>query len=89
MPKKSSKPKITPEVVAHTAKLARLELSSSQRATLPDELAKIFDYISQLSKIDTKGVEPTVHPTGVTNAFADDAATPSGVGHDFFIAPRP
>ncbi|MDO8435718.1 MAG: Asp-tRNA(Asn)/Glu-tRNA(Gln) amidotransferase subunit GatC [bacterium] len=89
MIKKSTKPHITPEVVENTARLARLELSDERRKTLPAELAKIFDYISQLSEIDTKGVEPTAHPTGETNAFADDVAKPCGMEHDFFTSPKP
>ena len=89
MSKRPSKPNITPEIVAHTARLARLELSDERRETLPDELAKIFGYIAQLSEIDTTGVEPTAHPTGATNAFADDAAKPCGMEHDFFTSPRP
>ncbi len=44
--------------VARIAHLARIELSEAQLEALTGELAKILDWIDQLSEVDTENVEP-------------------------------
>jgi len=63
---------LTPDDVRHIAKLARLRLSEEEVTKYTTELTKILQYIDMLSKIDTKGVEPTAQVTGLENSFRDD-----------------
>jgi aspartyl-tRNA(Asn)/glutamyl-tRNA(Gln) amidotransferase subunit C len=58
--------------VRWVAHLARLELSEHELAAMTRELAAILEYIDQLQKIDTTGVEPLAHPLPIHNVFRDD-----------------
>jgi aspartyl-tRNA(Asn)/glutamyl-tRNA(Gln) amidotransferase subunit C len=53
--------RITAEEVRATAELARLDLSDEELSRLERELSAILDYMSDLSKLDTEGVEPMTH----------------------------
>jgi len=44
--------------VEHVAKLARIRVDGARTEALADELSKILDWVEQLSKVDTDGVEP-------------------------------
>lgn len=63
--------------VADVAHLARLELSADEQATMMRQLGGIIDYVSQLQKVDTEGVEPLAHALTVHNVFREDEPTPS------------
>ena len=65
---------ITPSIVEHVARLARLELSDDERARLVAELGAILDHLAKLNELSTDGVEPTSHVIPMTNVFRDDAA---------------
>jgi aspartyl-tRNA(Asn)/glutamyl-tRNA(Gln) amidotransferase subunit C len=41
------------------------------------QLAAILEYVSQLQRVDTDGVEPLAHPISVSNVFRDDEPSPS------------
>ena len=61
--------------VDNVAKLANLPLSDADKKKYSEQLAQILDYVDQLQKVDTKGVEPTYNVTGQTNVFrADEVA---------------
>jgi aspartyl-tRNA(Asn)/glutamyl-tRNA(Gln) amidotransferase subunit C len=66
-------PALTPDQVRHIAKLARLELSEEEVASLATELTNILGYVDMLGEVDTKGVEPTAQVTGLHNALREDA----------------
>ncbi len=66
-----------PAVAAHVARLARLELSEAERATLTAQLGAVLDYVEQLRAVDTTGVEPLAHPLPVHNVFRADEPAPS------------
>jgi aspartyl-tRNA(Asn)/glutamyl-tRNA(Gln) amidotransferase subunit C len=68
---------LTPEEVRWVAHLARLELSDAELATLTPQLGAIVEYVAQLAKIDTEGVEPLAHALEVHNVFRDDELAPS------------
>jgi aspartyl-tRNA(Asn)/glutamyl-tRNA(Gln) amidotransferase subunit C len=63
---------LTHEQVRHIAKLARLRLTDEEVERFTTELTSIFKTIDILTKVDTKGVEPTAQVTGLTNAFRED-----------------
>ena len=69
--------KIDERQVRHVAHLARLELTDEQVDRLSTELSAILDYMDQLNRLDTEGVEPTAHPLPIRNVFRDDEVEPS------------
>lgn len=52
---------ITPDVVRHIARLARLRFDEAESAELQRELAGMLAHFGQISAVPTEGVEPTAH----------------------------
>ena len=69
--------KLTLEQVEKAAKLANLPLSSEEEEKYSQQLSKILDYMEQLNKVDTEGVEPTSQVTGLVNVMRSDETAPS------------
>jgi aspartyl-tRNA(Asn)/glutamyl-tRNA(Gln) amidotransferase subunit C len=63
--------------VGKVARLARLELSAADLARMQRELSAILDYVDQLRKLNTDGIEPLAHPLPVHNVFRPDEPVPS------------
>lgn len=63
---------LTREEVLHTAKLARLELTQEEVEKFRTQLSEILEYVGQLSKVDTKGIEPISQITGLQNVVRED-----------------
>ena len=94
--------RITPEIVAHTAYLARLDLSElapAEVTALTEQLDAILSYAAQLDALDTADVPPTTHAVPLEMPMrADDPL--EGPGRDrilhnapqtadgFFVVPR-
>ena len=55
--------------VRHVAHLARLKISQDEVALYADQLSSILDYFTQLSAVNTEGIDPTAHPHGATNVL--------------------
>jgi aspartyl-tRNA(Asn)/glutamyl-tRNA(Gln) amidotransferase subunit C len=68
---------LTADQVWWVAHLARLELSEAELQTMTPQLSAIVDYVNQLAKVDTEGVEPMAHPLEVHNVFREDEPAPS------------
>jgi aspartyl-tRNA(Asn)/glutamyl-tRNA(Gln) amidotransferase subunit C len=68
---------LTVDEVRWVAHLARLELSSSELATMAGQLTDIIDYFKQLQQVDTTDVEPLAHPLPIQNVFRMDEPAPS------------
>jgi aspartyl-tRNA(Asn)/glutamyl-tRNA(Gln) amidotransferase subunit C len=70
---------LTPEDVNRIAMLARLELSSAERAAMLGQLNGFFGIVEQMSAVDTSGVEPLYTPLSAVQSVAlrlrDDAVT--------------
>lgn len=49
---------IDSKTIAHISKLARIALTDEEKEAYAGELSSIFDWIEQLSEVDTTGVEP-------------------------------
>jgi len=62
--------------VSHIAKLANLPLSKKEKEKFEKQLEETLSYINQLSKIDTKDVEPTSQVTGLENITREDEIIP-------------
>jgi aspartyl-tRNA(Asn)/glutamyl-tRNA(Gln) amidotransferase subunit C len=63
--------------VKHVAKLAKLELSEEDVKLFLTQLTSILQFVDQLAKVDTNGIEPTSQITGLENVFRDDMVEPS------------
>ena len=58
--------------VSHIAKLARIELDDAMRERMRRDLSSILEYVDQLSRVQTAGVEPLFQVTGLENAVRPD-----------------
>ncbi|PIP53066.1 Asp-tRNA(Asn)/Glu-tRNA(Gln) amidotransferase GatCAB subunit C [Candidatus Beckwithbacteria bacterium CG23_combo_of_CG06-09_8_20_14_all_34_8] len=65
-----SNSKLTADDISHIAKLANLQIKDSEVETFSSQLSSILDYVNDLQKVDTKGVEETSVVTGLKNVFA-------------------
>ncbi len=68
---------IDDSVVAHVARLSRLELSDEERARFRDQLGSILEYFKQLDALDLTDVPATAHALSVTNVLREDTPGPS------------
>jgi aspartyl-tRNA(Asn)/glutamyl-tRNA(Gln) amidotransferase subunit C len=63
---------LSKDQVKHVAKLANLPLTEDEEEKFSTQLSAILGYIEQLSKVDTKGVEPTYNTSGNINTTRED-----------------
>lgn len=62
--------------IEYIAGLARLSLTKEEKKRYAEQLSAVFDYISQLSEVDTDGVEETCQVTGLTDVTRLDEVVP-------------
>jgi aspartyl-tRNA(Asn)/glutamyl-tRNA(Gln) amidotransferase subunit C len=63
---------LSTEQVRWIAHLARLQLADDEVEAMVRDLGAILEYVNQLAKVDTEGVEPLAHPLDVHNVFRAD-----------------
>jgi aspartyl-tRNA(Asn)/glutamyl-tRNA(Gln) amidotransferase subunit C len=63
--------------VERIARLARLELTESEKALLTPQLSSFLAYAEQVQQVATAGVPPTSHPLGTAGQWRDDEVRPS------------
>lgn len=80
--------KIDEAQVRQVARLARLELSEEETAQFSEQLSAIVEFIEQLNKLDTSGVEPLAHCLPLHNVFRADEIRPS-LPNDVALANAP
>jgi len=68
--------RLSHEEIEHIASLSRLELSDAERERAQNELSDIIGYFEALSKLDTHGVEPTMHALPLQNVLRADVIEP-------------
>ena len=64
--------KLTKEEVNHIAKLANLPLTEEETEMFIEQLSEVLDYVGELDKVDTNNIEPTAHPTGISDVTRED-----------------
>ncbi|HEX8949481.1 MAG TPA: Asp-tRNA(Asn)/Glu-tRNA(Gln) amidotransferase subunit GatC [Dissulfurispiraceae bacterium] len=69
--------KITKDEVKHIARLSRLSLSESEIETFSGQLSTIIEYVEQLNRLDTAGIEPTSHIIPLRNVMRGDVPAAS------------
>ncbi len=57
--------KITDEKMNHIARLARLNLTESERKSLGGDLSEIVEYVEKLNELDVSDVPPFAHSSGL------------------------
>lgn len=72
--------KITPEVVAKVARLARLDLTTEELARTTTQLADMLEHFRDIDKLDLANVIPMTQPHPLKNIFRDDVVVP-GLNH--------
>ena len=65
------------EEVEHIAELARLALSTEEKARFREQLSDILDYATRLQAIDTNDIPPTASVLPVDTVLRDDVSRPS------------
>lgn len=58
--------------IDRVAELARIALTSEEKAKFSSQLETILGYIDKLNELDTSDVEPTAHPHSVENVWRED-----------------
>ena len=80
---------IDTQTVRHIGGLARLALSDAEVERYAAQLSAILDYMDELNRVDTTGVEPTTHPTPQADVLREDVPTePLGAARVLANAPR-
>ena len=64
--------KLSKKEVEHIALLARLGLAEAEKAKFTEQLSSILNYVEQLKKVNTSGIEPTAQVTGLENVMRAD-----------------
>lgn len=64
--------KLSTEDVLKLAHLSRLKLTDEEIEKFRSELSEILEYVEQLDKVDTAGLEPTYQITGLKNVTRPD-----------------
>jgi aspartyl-tRNA(Asn)/glutamyl-tRNA(Gln) amidotransferase subunit C len=67
---------LTASDIASIAKLARLSLNETEIPVYQQSLSSILDFVGELNRADTQGVEPMAHPlTGLSQRLRPDVVT--------------
>lgn len=67
--------KITKEIIAKTAHLARLKFEKEAEDQIMNDLQNMVNWVDQLSEVDTEGVEPLTGMSFEKDAFREDNIT--------------
>lgn len=64
--------KLTSDQIKKVAKLANLPIAPEEEEKYAEQLSAILDYIEQLNKVDTEGIDPIYNVSGNTNITRKD-----------------
>ncbi len=64
--------KIDTALISRLEKLARLQLSPTEREKMTGDLQRILDMVDKLKELDTRDVEPLVYLNGEQNIARED-----------------
>lgn len=63
---------IDKQTIARIAKLGRLQISDQEATEYGEQLSKVLVQFEQISKVDTKGIEPLVTPSDMPAFWRED-----------------
>ena len=81
-------PRLSPEVVAHVAQLARLDLTEDELALYTGQLAAVLEHAADVEALELDDVPPTHHALPVVNVLRADEPRP-GLDRDEVLAMAP
>ncbi len=70
---------LTKEEVIKISLLCRIELTPAEVEKFQGELSQVLEYASELSQVNTDGVEEISQVTGLQNVFRRDVAVQSEI----------
>ena len=76
------------EEVRHIAALARVRFTDDELETMRRQLSDILVQFDVLERVDTGGVEPTGHASGITSVMRPDEPSP-GIAVEDALANAP
>lgn len=80
---------LTLEEVEKIARLARLELTETQKGLYREQLSAILDYAEMLDELDLDDIPPTAHAVAQYNVMRPDVIEPSlPIDEVLFNAPQ-
>ncbi len=74
------------EDILHLADLSEMSLSEDNIVSLEKDLRKIINYISQISELDTKNIEPTYQVFEMENVWREDKILPQNASREELLA---
>src|ERR1700729_1593484 len=80
--------RISPEEVAHVARLARLALTPEELERFTVQLGAVLEHAQDVEALDTAGAPPPPHRLPLANVWRDDTVTPS-LDRDEVLAQAP
>jgi aspartyl-tRNA(Asn)/glutamyl-tRNA(Gln) amidotransferase subunit C len=80
--------RISTEVVAKVARLARLSLDAEELERATAQLSDVLEHFADIDALDLDGVEPMTHPTPIANVMRDDVEL-EGLDRDEVLAAAP
>ena len=80
--------RISPDDVAHVARLARLELTAAELERYTEQLASMLEHFRDIDALDLAGVEPMTQPLPLVNVFREDVVGPT-LDRDEVLAAAP
>ena len=81
-------PSITPDEVAHLARLARLDLPADELAHYAEQLDVILTSVARVAEVAADDIPPTSHSVPLTNVTRPDEVR-GGVDRDEVLAMAP
>lgn len=72
----SSNEKLTREMVKKVSTLSRLQLSDDELSAIQNQLSAVLENFEQISQVDTKGVQPLLSPTEISQNLRKDEVVP-------------
>ena len=74
------------ETIKHLAQLSNFSMSDKQAEKLTGDLKNIINYISELDKLDTDGIEPTYQVFEMENVWRDNEILPQDANREQLLA---
>jgi aspartyl-tRNA(Asn)/glutamyl-tRNA(Gln) amidotransferase subunit C len=80
--------RISAEVVAKVARLARLDLTTEELERTTTQLAGMLEHFADIDALELDDVEPMAQPFPLANVFREDVIVP-GLDRDEVLAAAP
>ena len=64
--------KINKEVITKLSDLSKLKFNKEESELISEDLSKMVNFINQLNKLETDGIEPLIHMNEEVNNWRED-----------------